>query len=318
MVSAFVSWHQLRRQTTREKSNDHFISFEKQIDSAEKRGDADQVERLRLQYEREQEGWRNQQNLEFAAPRHVSKDGPKLSEAELEDLVNLIHQASNAPPATLSPHSHVLRGNVYFEMGEFDNAIMEYSVSIKLNPTFVDAYQFRGISYGIKGKYDKAIADFNEAIRINPGDALAYYNKGLAYSDTQVNDKAIADFSKAIELKPKFLQAHNNRGVAYLRKGEHERAIADFTEAISIDSDDAFAYDNLGGVFAAKGEYDKALENVDKSISLSPNDPGPHFNRGIATWHLGNKIEANRSFKMALELGYDPAKVERALSMVNG
>ena len=46
LVSAIVKWWEVKRKTERESHQDHFTSFEKQIASAEKRGDSHEVSRL--------------------------------------------------------------------------------------------------------------------------------------------------------------------------------------------------------------------------------------------------------------------------------
>jgi len=71
----------------------------------------------------------------------------------------------------------------------------------KKNLTIV--YYNRGTAYAKMGQYDRAIDDFDMAIKLNPRDASAYYyyNRRLAYEKLG-REKAIADFQEAIELRP--------------------------------------------------------------------------------------------------------------------
>ena len=50
------------------------------------------------------------------------------------------------------------------------------------------------------GQYDQAISDYTKAIEINANNAYAYCNRGSVYDDKGLYDKAIADFNKAIEI----------------------------------------------------------------------------------------------------------------------
>ena len=52
-------------------------------------------------------------------------------------------------------------------------------------------------------KYDQAIVDYTKAIELNPKLAGAYSNRGFAYFMSNQHQKAVADCSKAIELNPK-------------------------------------------------------------------------------------------------------------------
>src|SRR5262249_9368062 len=64
------------------------------------------------------------------------------------------------------------------------------------------AYSDRGIAYYNKGDYDRAVADFSKVIERNPNYAKAYINRGNAYDNKGDHDRAIADYNKAIELNP--------------------------------------------------------------------------------------------------------------------
>ena len=78
----------------------------------------------------------------------------------------------------------------------------------------------RGFTYCEIGQYDQAISDFSKAIEINPRLAHAYNNRGAAYLYKAQYDQAISDLSKAIEIDPRFKHAYNNRGWAYMKKWE--------------------------------------------------------------------------------------------------
>ena len=51
----------------------------------------------------------------------------------------------------------------------------------------------RGVAYFQKGEYDQAIAEFTEAIRLDPTDTQAYVNRGVAYDEKGEYDKAIGE-----------------------------------------------------------------------------------------------------------------------------
>jgi hypothetical protein len=142
-------------------------------------------------------------------------------------------------PATLSEQpsnmaaakTHLDRGEAFFERGEWDSAIREYTEAIRLNPDDTEAYSIRGRAYGMKDDYDRAIADFTQAMHLNPHYVGAYYYRGLAYGMIGDFDRAISDFTEAIRLNPNYADAYYYRGLAYDMKGDTARANADEAKA---------------------------------------------------------------------------------------
>jgi tetratricopeptide (TPR) repeat protein len=80
-------------------------------------------------------------------------------------------------------------------------------------------YFATGIQKYRKGDYQGALADFDLAIKLDPNYAIAYYGRGFLKADKlQDSQSALADFNRAIELDP-------NNGVAYYARGilKHEQ-----------------------------------------------------------------------------------------------
>jgi tetratricopeptide (TPR) repeat protein len=56
------------------------------------------------------------------------------------------------------------RGFAYDKLGDFDNAIKDYSEAIKLDPHNAFTFYNKGISLDRQGKYKEAIESFTSAI----------------------------------------------------------------------------------------------------------------------------------------------------------
>ena len=70
------------------------------------------------------------------------------------------------------------RAEVYIRSGRYNNAIVDYTKAIALNPKYSTAYNGRGNTYFKMGAYDKAITDLNKAIALSPRIATSYSNRG--------------------------------------------------------------------------------------------------------------------------------------------
>ena len=79
-------------------------------------------------------------------------------------------------------------GTAWFDKGDFDNAIRDYTQAIRLDPKSAVAYCNRGLAWSNKGDFDKAIAAYAEA-----GDfdlAVQTEELALALPDNEPDDIA--------------------------------------------------------------------------------------------------------------------------------
>ncbi|MDX2077128.1 MAG: tetratricopeptide repeat protein [bacterium] len=208
---------------------------------------------------------------------------PKADESA---VARKIAEATNQPTVTekqLSASEYFERGTQHIHAGRYDDAIRDYTETVRLNPQYANAYVNRGVAYADKNDYDRAIADYNEAIRLNPQDADAYYNRGLAYYNKNDYDRAIADYNEAIRLNPQYASAYVNRAIAYRQgKNDYDRAIADYNEAIRLNPQYADAYNNRGSAYYNKKDYDRAIADFDRALQIDPNVANARNNREIA------------------------------------
>jgi tetratricopeptide (TPR) repeat protein len=125
-----------------------------------------------------------------------------------------------------------------------------------------------GMDYTNKGRYDEAIVEFTSVITINPKNAAAYYHRGLAYQKKDKLDKAILDYTKAIEINPRNADFYFYRGVAYYYNGKPDQAIDDWSKAIELSPNSADIYQKRAFAYFKKQEYYKSWEDVHKVEAL--------------------------------------------------
>jgi tetratricopeptide (TPR) repeat protein len=127
------------------------------------------------------------------------------------------------------------RGIGYYEKGDLDRAISDFTRAIRLNPK--DAYTFnnRGQTYYAKGRLGRAIADYNRAIRTDPQAATAFFNRGIWYHEQGNLDRAIADYTRAARINPQDPAVFFKRSQAHYERGDLDRAIVDYRRAIRLD-----------------------------------------------------------------------------------
>lgn len=92
----------------------------------------------------------------------------------------------------------------------------------------------RGLVHDELGEYEDAIVDYTAAIALDETLSEAYYNRANAHHNLKQFEDAVTDYSKAIEHQADFAYAYANRAINLELMGEKERAIADLTHAIEI------------------------------------------------------------------------------------
>ncbi len=74
----------------------------------------------------------------------------------------------------MAPNDYIVynnRGVVYYEMGNYDGAVADYSKAITLNPKFAQSYWNRAVSYLKVNKKEDARKDFKSACDLKIEDA---------------------------------------------------------------------------------------------------------------------------------------------------
>jgi len=120
------------------------------------------------------------------------------------------------------------------QVGYWQNSFTLLDHTLKVTDNNWHVYNGRGVAYGDLGNYRQAIDDFSRTIEIKPGFADAYNNRGIAYSALGNYRQAIDDFSRAIEIKPGYAEAYNNRSFVYLKQGDNISGCRDARKACEL------------------------------------------------------------------------------------
>ena len=166
-------------------------------------------------------------------------------------------------------YAYLKRGDAYYNLKQYKEAIADYNKTIELDPENVIAYGRRGDAYGGLKQYKEALIDYDKAVALDPGYAPAYNNRGNILYTIRQYEKAINDYSKTIELDPENVIVYSNRGLAYSGLKQYEKAIEDYNNAIEFAPEDAYNYIYLSRINIFTGNYDSALAVITKALSLT-------------------------------------------------
>jgi len=74
--------------------------------------------------------------------------------------------------------AHFLLGYNRYLQGNFKEAIIEFSETIRLNPNHIDAFYYRAKSKQELKDFLGAFSDFNKARELNPGQTIFFMVRG--------------------------------------------------------------------------------------------------------------------------------------------
>lgn len=115
-------------------------------------------------------------------------------------------------------------------------------------PTWQEQYDL-GVRYLSEGNYEEAIIAFTVAIEINPKQAPAYVGRGDAYVQSGETEKdltaAQVDYEKAIELDELLSDAYLGLADVYIHRGDYAKAIEVLQQGLEKTGEDQNIKDKL-------------------------------------------------------------------------
>lgn len=145
--------------------------------------------------------------------------------------------------------------------------------------------------------YNKALQEFSLAVKNDPNYYQAYDNSGKILFDAGRFDDAAKYFKKALEIRPDYSKSVENYGRVLFAKNQIDAAIDKYREAISLNSKNSSAYCNLGEALIRKGDFSTAIKQLQTSLYLFPNSAPVHDLLGRAYELQGNEAAAISEYK---------------------
>ena len=161
----------------------------------------------------------------------------------------------------------------------------DYTASIKRSKN-AGVLSKRGRCYLDIGNYNDAISDYSEIVKHRPT-AIIYYNRGRVYYEQHLHsDKkketlelALEDFNKSIEMQPKYALAYLSRGDVYGYMAQHKSQKSDYSQAASLLTDAIQNWDNeehalipillwRSEVFKKENDNSKAVNDIERIYQL--------------------------------------------------
>lgn len=187
------------------------------------------------------------------------------------------------------PSAHIGAGSVAAMQRDFDEAIMHFSASIRIDPNIADAWKRRGQTRAAQGKTREAIQDLDRAIALQPADADCYNQRGQVYHQRRNYTCALADFRAALERGMSTAPLWNNIGMCEGQLGQVKLSIEAHTKAVKLDANFKEAHLNIALMHKEVGRWREALPFFDNAMKVEVKVPffQAYSHRGLMYSQLG-------------------------------
>jgi tetratricopeptide (TPR) repeat protein len=235
-------------------------------------------------------------------------------EGTVEEAILHYSIALRIKPEYIPAHNNL--GVVLADRGRLEEAIAHYSEALRLKPNYVLAHNNLGNALAKQGRLEEAIAHFSEALRIKPDDELTHNSLGHALAKQGRLEEATTHLTKAMSIKPEYAEAHNNLGVVLAEQGKLEKAMAHYSEALRVKPDYVEAHNNLGHALSKQGRREEAIAHYSEALRLKPEYAEAHNNMGVVLAEQGKLEKAMAHYSEALRVKPDYVEAHNNLGVV--
>lgn len=234
------------------------------------------------------------------------------------------------------------KGNVMGYMGlgrnakeqeQFDNALSQFNLVIKLAPDYSSVYSFRAEVYMLQDEWVLAADDVIKALSIDidrrafyilqydvPKEKVEIFKSKLKIQMTKdpnnhlwpyciaVLCENFKDYNGAIEYyeKSNSLNADpitlSNLSQCYYENGDYEQALSYADRSLDMDDEQLGVIKIKADILSSLGRYDECLKERDKCISIAPESPNGYFYRASDYMDVRKYKEAVEDFNTAMLL----------------
>lgn len=163
-------------------------------------------------------------------------------------------------------------------------------------------------------KYEDAIVQFTSAIGLEPSNAEYYYKRGKAYETINKFDEASADYEKAMVFKPKNVDPIISYAKVCNKLNKFDKALALLNRASVLDKRNSLVYPEKVITLLGLEKYDQALKVSDTAL-LIKDMPMDYYYRGIIYVKLNNDVLARKELEKSISK--DKRLVEPRLALAD-
>jgi tetratricopeptide (TPR) repeat protein len=241
----------------------------------------------------------------------------------------LEHFLSAAENVSKSAVFHTDLGEIYYNLGRTDEAILELRTAIKIDAEYWRSHFLLSFAYGDIGHFQDALEESRIASKLNPsfqnteanlalsdedgqgaksqGQEIpslesTAFTLGTAYRERGYLPEALKEFRKALQDMQEKDRVYIEMAKVHIAEKDGAEALAFLLKALEDNPVNPEAYLLCGTIYHGAAEYRKAAICYLQAFRLNTADPDTMNNLGTLLYQTGLVEEAERMFKKGLNI----------------
>ena len=219
------------------------------------------------------------------APRAVAPVLPRPTPLDdftfRSDSTSVVAVSEISPQKMADAMASIRAANEYLSARDWDRAEMHVTNALAIWPDMNVAMRMRGVIYTQRGQFDEAIDVLERALKRDPFSAEAFNTLATAYMQKRVFDKAEELLQTSLSIRPGYAVAQVNLGLLYVLMQKYELAVEQLEAAAPQLPDNPAIPNNLAVCLIRLTRYEDARIRLQDLVKADPKRAAPYFNMAI-------------------------------------
>lgn len=216
-----------------------------------------------------------------------------------------------------NPQYIFIRGRIYFDQGNFDNAREDFIKAYELDTRFHQAYFYLGRTAFAQDDYGQAMKVFRHVLDYKPDSGEFHYWMGRSYEAEKRLTSALDEYRKATVVDEEF-GAKNpeifvRRGELLSKLGYSKKGKGDIAKALRIAPDMTEALVAMGNSNYRDKLYEEAIVNFQSALKLDPELAEVQYKLGMALMYTNHEVKGAEHLQLAVRYGHEDPEVFQTL-----
>jgi tetratricopeptide (TPR) repeat protein len=187
------------------------------------------------------------------------------------------------------------------EKGNYQKALANYNIAIKLDPKHIASYYNRGVLRSEKfNDFKGALTDYDKVILLNPKSSYAYYNRSvIKYQNLDNTLGSLSDLNKFIEVLPENPIGYYAQANILYSLGKKDSSIINFQKVLDLNSNEQIKLISQSVIYTEKGLFLESIKTLNLLLqeNLDSENANLYKYRGLAYQQLGDKVNAIKDWE---------------------